>query len=200
MPSRNIVKKYDADCYYHVYNRGVEKRKIFIDDEDYSVFVNLFKRYLSDKPTKDSKGREYNWLSNDVELVAFCLMPNHFHMLLYQMEIGAITKLMRSICSTYTIYFNKKYNRVGTLSQAKFKASKIDSEVHLIHVSRYIHRNPKDYMEWEWSSLGYWMNSKKAEWVKPERLCDMSIDKYVNYIKDEDGYTSTLDDLLSVIY
>ena len=157
MPNKNTVKFYDIDAYYHVYNRGVEKRKIFIDDEDYSVFLNLFKRYLDDKPSVDEKGREYDLLMEDVELTAFCLMPNHFHLLLYQLESDGITKLLRAVCSTYTTYFNKKYDRVGPLFQGIFKASRICDESYLLHVVDYIHLNPTEFMSWKWSSLSYWL-------------------------------------------
>ena len=80
MPNRNIVKLYDADSYYHVYNRGVDKRDIFLDDQDCAVFLGLLKRHLDKKPYIGSQGRNYEWLVNDIEIVAFCLMPNHFHL------------------------------------------------------------------------------------------------------------------------
>lgn len=117
MPSRNIVKLYDVNTYYHIYNRGIEKRKIFLDGEDYAVFLNLLKRYLDKEPVKDSKGREYFWLANDLQVVAFCLMPNHFHILLYQIEKDAMTKLLRAVCTSYTTYFNKKINVLDPCSR-----------------------------------------------------------------------------------
>lgn len=200
MPSRNIIKNYDTNTYYHIYNRGVEKRKIFVDDEDYSVFLNLFKRYLDDSPTKDNKGREYDWFSKNVELIAFCLMPNHFHLLLYQIEINAITKLLRAVCSAYTIYFNKKYDRVGALFQGIFKATSINNDTYLLHITRYIHRNPILYLRWEWSSLEYWLNNKYAAWINPQRLNDMKPGQYIDYINDEDEYESTIDEIDDIIF
>lgn len=199
MPSRNIIRRYDANSYYHVYNRGVEKRKIFLDNEDYSVFLNLFKRYLSDKPEVDNKGREYNWLAGDVELIAYCLMPNHFHLLLFQIELGSITKLLRSVCSAYTTYFNKKYERVGPLFQGKFKASYIFIDSYLVYITRYIHRNPKEYLSWEWSSLKYWLNNSHSSWVNPQRLNDMTPEKYLEYINDEDDYNESLEEISYII-
>jgi putative transposase len=193
MPSRNIIKRYKVDAYYHIYNRGVEKRKIFIDDEDYSVFINLFKRYLSDNPVRDNKGREYNWLARDVELIAFCLMPNHFHLLLYQINMDSITELLRSVCSAYTTYFNKKYNRIGPLFQGNFKASNILNDNYLMHITRYIHRNPQNYMVWKWSSLPYWLNDRHAEWVNTRRLNIMTPDQYKDFIDDEEDYNSSFE-------
>ena len=199
MPSRNIIKFYDSNSYYHVYNRGVEKRNIFIEDEDYAVFLNLFKRYLSDYPVTDNKGREYDWLTNKVEIIAFCLMPNHFHILFYQIEIDAITKLLRSVFSAYTTYFNKKYNRVGSLFQGVFKASKIYNDNYLIYITRYIHRNPSQYMTWKWSSLNNWLGNKHAEWIKPQRLNNTTPDKYIEFISDDQDYRLSLEEIGDII-
>jgi putative transposase len=199
MPARNVVRIYGNDTYYHIYNRGVNKRKIFIDDQDYATFLGLFKRYLDAKPEVGSQRREYAWLVNDVEIVAFCLMPNHFHLLIYQVETNAITKLLRAICSSYVTYFNQKYNRVGVLFQGNFKAIKIIDENYLMYLTRYIHRNPSNYLKWEWSSLGYWVGEKSAFWVRSQRLNDAGADKYLEFIKDEADYRQTRDKILNII-
>src|ERR1043166_5683188 len=125
MASRNLEKIYLEESVYHIYNRGINKRRIFLEDVDYAVFLNLLKRYLDKEPTKDRKGREYEWLHNRIELLAFCLMPNHFHLLLYQKDPEAMTRLLRGVCTSYTGYFNKKYKRMGPLFQDRFKASLI---------------------------------------------------------------------------
>ena len=122
MPSKNSIRVYSADAYYHIYNRGVNKSDIFIDSTDYAVFLSFLKRHLSDKSEKDAKNREYANYSNEVELLAFCLMPSHFHLLIHQKTSEAFTMLLRSVCTAYTMYFNKKYKRVGHLFQDRFKA------------------------------------------------------------------------------
>lgn len=200
MPGKNIVKKYDAEAYYHVYNRGVEKRNIFLDDQDYAVFLGLLKRYLDEEPAIGSQSRQCEWLGDDVEIVAFCLMPNHFHLLLYQIQIDAVTKLLRAVCSSYVSYFNKKYDRVGSLFQGVFRAIRVVDCGYLIHLTRYIHRNPFKYIEWEWSSLDYWLGNKSTPWVKEQRLNDLSPDRYLDYIKDEAGYKSSLNDITDIIF
>ena len=200
MPSRNIVRIYDANTYYHIYNRGVEKRKIFLDDQDYAVFLSLLKRHLGIEPSVGSQGREYEWLSNVVEVTAFCLMPNHFHLLLYQIELDAVTKLVRAVCSAYVVYFNDKYDRVGPLFQGKFRAVRVSNSGYLQYLTRYIHRNPSDYMKWEWSSLSYWLDKKSSVWVTPQRLNDMSLDKYLDYLKDDNGYKSSLGEISDIIF
>lgn len=195
MPCKNIVKIYDVDSYYHIYNRGVEKRKIFLDDQDYSVFLALIKRYLSHDSCAVRQGRTYECLAEDVELVSFCLMPNHFHLMLYQIKMNAVTKLLRAICSSYVTYFNQKYGRVGTLFQGNFKAVKVNSDEYLLYLSRYIHRNPADYLHWEWSSLVYWLGVRKADWLNLHRLNGFNSDEYLDFISDDTDYKTTLDQI-----
>ena len=200
MPCRNIIKTYNPNSYYHIYNRGVEKRKIFIDDQDYAKFESLLKRYLSNKPTKDSRGRSYIFLGDKVSLIAFCLMPNHFHMIIYQTELDSITKLLRSVCSSYVTYFNNKYNRVGALFQGNFKAIQIKDESYLLFLTRYIHRNPADYLEYEWSSLNYWLGKKNADWLDYELICDMSPIEYLDFIKDDREYYAGVDRISKLLF
>lgn len=198
MPSRNIVKIYDVDAYYHVYNRGVDKCDIFIDDQDYAVFLGLFKRYLDKRLDNDSRGRIYESFTDSVELVAFCLMPNHFHLLLYQIEYNAITRILRAVCSSYVPYFNKKYKRSGVLFQNCFKAVRVNDHTYLQYLTRYIHRNPYNYRTWEWSSLGYWLGEKSADWVHFQKLNDMSSDKYLLYIQDDVDYAYSLNQIVDI--
>lgn len=184
MPSKNRVKQYTEDSYYHIYNRGVNRGLIFKEDEDYGAFLNLFKRYLSKEPVLDNKKREYPWLHKDIKLLAYCLMPNHFHLLVYQADQEAMQKLMRGVCTSYTRYFNKKYNRVGHLFQDIYKASRISSDAYLLHISRYIHLNPEDYANWSYSSLGYYLGNKSGEWIDPEQILSLFEDEsYQEFLK-----------------
>lgn len=196
MPSRNIVKEFSPEAYYHVYNRGVEKRIIFLDEEDYRVFLNLLKRYLSKTPTKDSSGREYEWLYPEMELLAYCLMPNHFHLFVYQHDTDAVTRLMRGVGTSYTMYFNRKYKRVGTLYQDRFKATHITNDSYLQHISRYIHLNPREYLTWEYSSLPFYLGKKQADWVRPERVLEIfKGSDYLEFVKDYIGHKEILEEL-----
>ena len=197
MPARNIEKQYVPETYYHIYNRGVEKRKIFLDDQDYTVFLGLLKRYLSKKSELDKYGRDGVTFYDDIELEAYCLMPNHFHMLIY---VGynprAMSELMRRVCTSYTMYFNKKYTRVGHLFQGRFKASRITTDEYLVHISRYIHLNPKDYLNWQYSSLPYYIGGWKTEWVRPEKIYGLyEWGSYEKFLEDYVGYRDTLDEL-----
>lgn len=198
MPSKNTIREHSANSYYHVYNRGVEKRTLFIDDQDYAIFLSLLKRYLDTIPEESDRGKIYKSLSSSVELIAFCLMSNHFHLLLYQIDVGSVAELMRAVCSSYVAYFNKKYDRVGTLFQGKFRAVFITSDDHLQYLSRYIHRNPTDYMNYKWSSLNYWTGDRNASWIRPDRLGPVEKEKYHAYLKDDEDYASGTEDAFNI--
>lgn len=200
MVSRNRIKQYVNESYYHVYNRGVAKRVIFKDEDDYAVFLNLLKRYLDNTPEKDSSGREYDWLHHEIELLAFCLMPNHYHLLLYAKDASAMTRLLRGVATSYSIYFNKKYERVGPLFQDRFKASWILQDSYLSHVSRYIHLNPKQWRSWEFSSLPYFIGKKSAAWVRPQRIMELfEGEDYLAFVSDYVSYKKELDELKYVL-
>lgn len=195
MPSRNRRKLFVSNSYFHIYNRGVEKRKIFLDDSDYAVYLHLLKRYLGDEPEKDVKGREYPNFNGAAEIVAFCLMPNHYHFLLYVIDETVISQLWQSINGSYVTYFNKKYQRVGPLFQDRFKASHILEEAYLQHISRYIHLNPKQWRTWKYSSLPYYIDGWRASWCHPTRCNSIATHKYLEYLQDYDEYRTTLDDV-----
>ncbi|OGL29598.1 hypothetical protein A3D14_01800 [Candidatus Saccharibacteria bacterium RIFCSPHIGHO2_02_FULL_47_12] len=196
MPSKHIEKIYLEDSYYHVFNRGVNKRTIFKDETDYAVFLSLLKRYLSPEPVKDRQGREYPSYFGKIKILAFCLMPNHFHLLVFQTERDAMTKLLKSVCVAYTMYFNKRYKRVGHLFQDRFKASRIYQDAYLEHISRYIHLNPDNYKEWEFSSLPYYLGSKEAAWVEPQPILDLfQGSSYEKFLSDYSEHRNMLREL-----
>lgn len=197
MPSRNIIKEYAPDSYYHVYNRGVAKNLIFKNDTDYSVFLSLFKRYLSNEAHTSKYGHPHPHYKAQIELLVFCLMPNHFHLLVYQHnDSKAIAKLVQSICTAYTMYFNRKYKRVGPLFQSRFKASRISSDEYLQHISRYIHLNPQDYRTYKWTSIAYYLNGHQAEWLNPTPILDLfAADNYLKFLEDYEDYKASLDEI-----
>lgn len=193
MPAKNSVKQFVENGYYHLYNRGVEKRDIFLDQQDYSVFLNYLKKYL------DLKLAKPNQLAYEIDLLAFCLMPNHFHLLVKQLTLNGITKLMRAVCTKYVMYFNRKYERVGTLFQGKYKAAIISSDEYLLHASRYIHLNPCSgsdprYADYEYSSYNYYLGKKNASWVKPQEILNFFKTAQKVGFKDYLSYQSFLED------
>lgn len=198
MPSRNRLKAYVSDGYYHIYNRGLNKQNIFADKNDYTVFLNLLKRHLDTLPVKDVWGREYKWLHQELELLAFCLMPNHFHLLIYQKDPTAMTNLLHDISGAYTSYFNKKHGRSGPLFQERFKASLIRNQEYLMHISRYIHLNPNDYREWKFSSLPYYLNRRHAGWINPNRILGIfGSGEYPGFLSDYESHKAALEEIKS---
>ena len=176
MPAKNIVKAYQEGGFYHVYSRGVECRKIFLDDQDYSVFISYLSTYLS---PREESGRSPSKLlknfSDDVDLYCYCLMPNHFHFLLRQFTRTGATEFMRCLLTKYVMYFNRKYRRVGSLFQSNFKAVYVVSEEQLIYLSRYIHRNPAGldpagFMYYRYSSMPNYLKQFHQVWIKPQYI------------------------------
>jgi len=186
MPIRNVVKQDAPDSFQHVYTRGHSRHKIFIDEEDYLTFLNLLQRYLSPEETKTLNRTPYPNFYNKVDLLAFCLMPNHIHMLIYQRQPHAMAQFMRSLLTSYVGYFNKKYKRSGSLFESKYKASMIENEPYLQHITRYIHMNPKHWLTYEWSSLPYYLQQAEVSWVRPKRVLSQFATpaEYLNFLED----------------
>src|SRR3990167_4164185 len=160
---------------YHVYNRGVEKRATFLDDKDFRRFIHdLFE--FNDKDSAFNVAYYFNSRSKKiesrniekkrdprkslVEILFFVLMPNHFHLLLKQSKENGIVKFMQKLGTGYTNYFNKKYERVGSLFQGRFKAVLVNEERHLIHLPFYIHTNPLDLIYGSSTSID-WKKEKE---------------------------------------
>jgi len=199
MPSRNVIKHYSEDSYYHVYNRGVEKRIIFIDEQDHRLFLSILKRHLGAERQKDLNRRAYENYSDRLELLAFCLMPNHFHLMFYIVsDPTAITELIRKVSGAYTNYFNKKYKRVGHLFQGVYKASHITDDSYLQHISRYIHLNPCDYKQYPFSSYRFYTGEFTADWLKPGKVLAIFNDNakdYARFVSDYEEQKEMLEDL-----
>lgn len=191
MPSKNTVKQYAEDTYYHVYNRGVAKQIIFHNADDKKHFMKIISRHL-DPQNSDKRydGVEYIKWDKQLDLLSYCLMGNHFHLLLY-MRSGntAVKQFMKSLLTAYTMYYNKKYKRVGSLFQGTFKASRIDNEAYLHDISRYIHRNPRNYESYHYSSFKNYINLKNEMWLKTERISSLFSDskEYAKFVADFDA-------------
>ena len=187
MPAKNSRKTFVENGYYHIYNRGVEKRIIFLDKQDYSVFLSYLKSYLLPKnekalydrlsdPSISSKEKDrvfkmlrLNNFHKEITLLAYCLMPNHFHFFLKQKSAGAIDVFMNSLATRYTMYFNHKHKRVGHLYQGVYKAVLVTSDAQFINLSRYIH---KQALPLQPSSYSDYILRSKTEWVHPEEILD----------------------------
>ncbi len=187
MPRKNSIKIYVKDGFYHIYNRGVEKRTIFEDEQDYKVFLGYLKFALCEPPKKEDIARAFilqglpfkgvprlpkNYLQK-IELLAYCLMPNHFHLLLKQIDDISLKSFMMSLITRYSMYFNKKYDRVGSLFQGVYRAVLINDESYLLHLSRYIHLNPSEFtnnLALAYSSYADYLGSRHTSWIKTDMV------------------------------
>lgn len=159
------------DEIYHIYNRGVEKRKVFSNEKDYLRFIHdLFEfndeaaalssniRFACRFPSKINTSHFSSCLEVEppnmrkprktlIEILIFTLMPNHFHLLVKQKKENGIVRFMQKLGTGYTLYFNQKYDRVGSLFQGRFKAVLVEERPHFDHLPFYIHFNPLELMK-----------------------------------------------------
>jgi putative transposase len=187
MPSRNTIKQYSTHSYYHVYNRGVDKQLVFRDAKDKAYLLKLFQRHLDPKDISTrSDGLEYEKYTGNLSMLAYCLMGNHFHLLFYLGDDEtALQKFMQSVFTSYTMYFNKRHKRVGTLFQGVFKASKIENDSYLVHISRYIHMNPRYYKTYHYSSIRFYLGQEPPRWLDSKKGLEMfEGEDYLTFLED----------------
>ena len=158
-----------------------------MDQQDYSVFLSYLKEYLLPKKEKNLherlsnpqissveknkilKSLQLNNFNQEITLLSYCLMPNHFHFFVKQKSVNAIDKFMNSLATRYTMYFNRKYNRVGSLYQDVYKAILISSEAHFLHLSRYIHKQALKLNNQPCSYPEY-IGLRKTSWINPDEI------------------------------
>lgn len=206
MPSR--VFAFANSYFYHVYNRGSEKKSIFESKRDYQRFIKIINYYqhLGPKP-KFSHFSQFQTFKPElskkiVDIIAFCLMPNHFHLLLKQLTDNGITEFVSKVSNSYTKYYNTKYNRIGPLLQGEFKAVLVENDEQLVHLSRYIHLNPrvsllvKDLDSYEWSSYKEYLDQVNGFCAKQEILSFFKNPQaYQKFVFDQIDYGEKLEQI-----
>ena len=211
MPGKHIVKVYVKDAFYHVYNRGVEKRVIFKDAQDHAVFLKYLKEALA-KPTDRTKlavgvtlkggtfkgvPRQPKNFHQTIDLVCYVLMPNHFHFLVKQRDEHSLDAFVQSVCIRYSMYFNKRYRRVGKLFQGHYRAVLIEEESYLLHLTRYIHLNPKETnpnLVKGCSSYADFLHLRHTAWVKPEEILSFFTPTVLPFLKQRTKYRNFVED------
>jgi len=201
---------------YHVFNRGIESRTIFTDQREYVRFLNTVEYYhYASTPLSYSKfllqtiqNRNKileNLLSTKmhITLLAYCLLPNHFHFLIRQNIDNGISTFVSNISDSYTRFFNIKHDREGPLFQGTFKAVFIEDEDQLIHVSRYIHINPvissktsiQNLSSYQWSSYPAYIQHIDENRVDTSIILSQFSSKqsYESFVLDQVGYAKELD-------
>lgn len=184
---------------FHLYNRGVGKMNIYRDKEDYGFFLLRLKESLFpdlvDRSKLSKLERKRKILPpNSFDLICYCLMPNHFHLLIKQRTDLPISKLISKVCTSYSLYFNKKYDRVGALYQDQFKSVLISGNEQLLWTSLYIHKNPleaglvSDLDHYMWNSYMDYADLRDGILCNKEILLDQyhSPYEYLRQIKYKD--------------
>ncbi len=180
-----------------MFARGASKQKIFLDAADYKYFLKLFERYLSDKPASSKTGVVYPHYRNQIELMAYCLMSNHFHLLVYQSDLPFLEKFMRSLMTSYSRYFNLKYKRSGPVFESRYKAVRIDQDSYLQHITRYIHLNPRLWERYRYSSLDYYREGAEPVWLKTAKILQLfsAREAYLEFVGDYEELRDMLSEL-----
>jgi len=169
--------------YYHLYNRGTDSRNIFLDNEDRDRFIKLLFVANNTKPfvfRELPSGVVYKNFKREKEITAigaYCLMSNHFHLLLKETEENGISNFISRVLTSYSSYFNKKYARTGRLFEGTFKVQHLDTDEYLKYMFSYIHLNPIKIIDPRWKESGI------SDKVKAERyLEDYDYSSYFEYI------------------
>lgn len=201
MPAKHLLRTAKNGSYNHIYNQGIEGRVIFTESEDYEVFLTYLAEYLSPPANRSDikrsftiNGKVYQGTPHlpknyygKLELVAYGLMPNHFHLVLHQKADRAIEGFVRSLGTRYSMYYNKKYNRSGSLFQGPYKSSHIKDDNQLYLLTRFIHREQGSQ-----SSYPDYLGQSDNSWVNPKIV--LSGMKDGNYKKFVEDYEPTKED------
>lgn len=183
--------------YYHILTRGNDRRKVFRYKQDYNYFLKIIKGYLA---------------KFQVNILHYCLMPNHIHLLIQAQKGKDLPKFMQAVLQVYASYFRKKYNSVGFVFQNRYKSYLIEKESYLFECARYIERNPvrakivSNLLDYPWSSFSFYtkridrgiittLNPSYLELAKTE---SERRQLYQNYVSEERPYEDIVDKVLKV--
>lgn len=182
--------------YYHIYNRGNSKQKIFRDKEDYLRFIALL--YIANTSDKFNIYDLKKYANSDiyekeksdslVGIGSYCLMPNHFHILITEKVEGGISNFMQKLSTAYAMYYNKKYERSGSLFEGKFKSKHIDKDNYFKYLFSYVHLNPIKLIQKDWKEKGI---KNKTEAIKYLNKYEYS--SYLDFVEEERSQNKILD-------
>ncbi len=163
--------------YYHIYNRGNHRQDVFLEKADYIGYLERLRKYKE---------------KHKISIICYCLMPNHFHLLVRQDGQSPLYKFIHSLHTSYSMYFNRKYDKVGHLFQNRFKQKEITDDKYLLQLSAYIHLNPLtaglvDKLEdYQWSSYLDYINLRQGTLCKKDlALLDISPEDYKRITEQE---------------
>jgi len=206
---------------YHIMNRGVASMPIFLDKRHYQrcldtifyyqeespkiKFSYFYRQQFLDEDTKQNKPKK-----NLVKIIGYCLMPNHYHLLLEQLVDHGISNFMRLFSNSYTHYFNTKNKRIGPVFQGVFKSVLVETEQQLLHLSRYIHLNPfsanlikniNDLDQYQYSSYPEYINQNNNYHCQKDIILNYfkSNNSYFNFVRDHADHQRNLQNIKKVM-
>ena len=206
-------KTFAPGNYYHVFNRGNGKNNIFLDPQDYGIFIHRVMEnfFPENEPPKELSSLDLKYHRKKLpaeafSLICYCLMPNHFHFLIRQNGNVKISKLIQKLCTGYAKYFQKKYEHTGHLFQGAFKAINVENESYLMWLSAYIHQNPgvggivENLEDYPYSSYPDYIGKRN------ENLCSKDIilvkfknaDDYKKFVEDSGPLIAQRKDIQSL--
>lgn len=212
-----------TDEIYHVFNRGIDRRPTFTVRKEYSRAIEAIEFYRIEKPpirlsqflsfSPERQNEVLNKLESSgklVQIFCYCLMPNHFHLLLKQIKNNGISKFLSNYQNSYTRYFNTKHSRDGSLFLDQFKGVRIETDEQLLHVSRYIHLNPytsfvvkslAELEQYPWSSFPEYLSDQEG-FVDKRFILDFFKNKeaYKQFVFDQADYQRKLDKIKHLIF
>lgn len=197
---RNLT--FSNGYFYHIYNRGVDKRRVFQREGEYIRFIKTIHNLLSRGTAQETiTTKADDAFRTKIHIASYCLMPNHYHFLIQQLEENAISEFMHRLNTSYTKYFNINHKRTGRLFEYTFKAVQIDTDEQLIHVSRYIHLNPllgklvKNLSSYRWSSYPDFIGQRNGKICRKEEILqffEKDFEKYKKFVLDHADYAEKL--------
>ena len=172
------------NLFYHIFNRGIEKKPIFKKSHDYTKFLDFLKRYKV----------QFDW-----NVYCYCLMPNHFHLLI-QTKNDSLGEIMQSLQTAYGVYFNKNYQRVGPVFSGRYKSIICQKDEYLMQVSKYIHLNPvkaglvKTPAEYQYSSYkeyidknnNYLIDKRLMKRILGDKLSNKAMKNYRSFVEERE--------------
>ncbi len=186
------------ESFYHIFNRGVNKQPIFSEERDYHRFTEtlFYYQFSGPKPRfsthKRFKVKDFTNNPKIIEIISYCLMPNHFHLLIKQLKNGAIVEFLGKLSNSYTKYYNTKHRRSGHLFQGEFKSVSVDTDEQLLHLSRYIHLNP--YVSGLIKDLGSYPYSSYLDYLADRDSPMLNKEIILNFFKEKGGYQKFISD------
>lgn len=196
---------------YHIFNRGVEKRPIVTNGYDCRRWVETIGYYqFAGVPSQFSLKNlaSADGLPKQIRILAYCLMPNHFHLLVEQLVDGGISTFMQRAMLSYSRYYNLRHDRVGPLMQGPYRIKRITTTELLAHVSRYFHLNPvvanivREPEAYRWSSMNEYLGLSPSTICEPNLILNQfsSVEKYKTFVHDQIDYARSLDEVKHSIW